>query len=145
MADDKLAEAVVPFLATQGITGQDAAWIARGCGLFKDRCSTLVELAGWLQRLVTGGQPGAEDLATHVTEAVRPALAQLADALGGAEWNKAAISAAIKQVLADTGLKMPQLAMPVRVLVMGTPQTPSLDAILELMKREDVVSRLKLV
>jgi glutamyl-tRNA synthetase len=52
---------------------------------------------------------------------------------------------AIKQVLADTGLKMPQLAMPVRVLVMGTPQTPSLDAILELMKREDVVSRLKLV
>jgi glutamyl-tRNA synthetase len=145
MADDKLAEAVVPFLATQGITGQDAAWIARGCGLFKDRCSTLVELAGWLQRLVTGGKPGAEDLATHVTDAVRPALAKLADALGGAEWNKAAISSAIKQVLADTGLKMPQLAMPVRVLVLGTPQTPSLDAILELMKREDVVSRLKLV
>jgi glutamyl-tRNA synthetase len=28
---------------------------------------------------------------------------------------------------------------------MGTPQTPSLDAILELMKREDVVARLKLV
>ena len=145
MADDKLAEAVVPFLATQGITGQDAAWIARGCGLFKDRCSTLVELAGWLQRLVTGGKPSAEDLAAHVTDAVRPALAKLADALGAAEWSKAAISAAIKQVLADTGLKMPQLAMPVRVLVLGTPQTPSLDAILELMKREDVVSRLKLV
>lgn len=145
MADDKLAEAVAPFLAAQGVTGQDTAWIARGCGLFKDRCSTLVELAGWLQRLVTGGQPGAEDLATHVTDAVRPALAKLAEALGSAEWNKAAISAAIKQVLADTGLKMPQLAMPVRVLVMGTPQTPSLDALLELMKREDVVSRLKLV
>lgn len=145
MPDDKLAEAVVPFLAAQGVTGQDTAWIARGCGLFKDRCSTLVELAGWLQRLVTGGQPSAEDLATHVTEAVRPALAKLADALGSAEWSKPAISAAIKQVLADTGLKMPQLAMPVRVLVLGTPQTPSLDAILELMKREDVVSRLKLV
>ena len=145
MADDKLAEAVAPFLAAQGVTGQDAAWLARGCGLFKDRCSTLVELAGWLQRLVTGGQPGAEDLATHVTDAVRPALGKLAEALGTAEWSKAAISAAIKQVLADTGLKMPQLAMPVRVLVMGTPQTPSLDALLELMKREDVVSRLKLV
>jgi len=145
MPDDKLAEAVLPFLAAQGVTGQDSAWIARGCGLLKDRCSTLVELAGWLQRLVTGGQPSAEDLATHVTEAVRPALAKLADALGSAEWSKPAISAAIKQVLADTGLKMPQLAMPVRVLVLGTPQTPSLDAILELMKREDVVSRLKLV
>lgn len=54
MADDKLAEAVAPFLAAQGVTGQDAVWIARGCGLLKDRCSTLVELAGWVQRLVTG-------------------------------------------------------------------------------------------
>lgn len=145
MADDKLAEAVAPFLAAQGVTGLDAARIVRGCGLFKDRCSTLVELAGWLKLLVTGGEPSAQDIATHVTDAVRPALAKLAEALGSAEWSKAAISAAIKQVLADTGLKMPQLAMPVRVLVMGTPQTPSLDAILELMKREDVVARLKLV
>ncbi|SFU84566.1 glutamyl-tRNA synthetase [Polaromonas sp. YR568] len=145
MADDKLAEVVAPFLQAQGVTGLDAARIVRGCGLFKDRCSTLVELAGWLKLLVTGGEPSAQDMATHVTDAVRPAIAKLAEALGGAEWSKAAISAAIKQVLTDTGLKMPQLAMPVRVLVMGTPQTPSLDAILELMKREDVVARLKLV
>lgn len=144
-ADDTLATLVQPFLAAQGITGVDPAWVARGCGLFKDRCSTLVELAGWLQLLVTGGKPSAEDISTHVTEAVRPAIAKLSSSLVACEWTKAAISAAIKQVLADTGLKMPQLAMPVRVLVMGTPQTPSLDAILELMKREDVVSRLKLV
>jgi glutamyl-tRNA synthetase len=134
-----------PFLAAQGVTGQDAAWIARGCGLFKDRCSTLVELAGWLQA-AGHRRPAQRRRPGHARDRCRaPALAKLADALGAAEWNKAAISAAIKQVLADTGLKMPQLAMPVRVLVMGTPQTPSLDAILELMKREDVVSRLKLV
>ena len=96
-----------------------------------------------LQLLVTGAQPSSADLQAHVTDAVRPALATLAEALSVCEWNKAAIAAAIKQVLQATGLKMPQLAMPVRVLVMGTPQTPSLDAILELMKREDVLLRLK--
>ncbi len=143
LPDETLAGLVQPYLDAKGVTGLDAAHITRGCGLFKDRCSTLVELAGWLQVLVSGGKASAEDLATHVTEAVRPALAKLADALAACEWTKAAISAAIKQVLAETGLKMPQLAMPVRVLVMGTPQTPSLDAILELMKREDVVARLK--
>ncbi|MDP3799767.1 MAG: glutamate--tRNA ligase [Polaromonas sp.] len=142
-ADDKLAELVQPFLAARGVS-LDGARMVRGCGLFKDRCSTLVELADWLQLLVTGGQPSAQDISTHVTDAVRPALGKLADALAGCEWNKAAIAAAIKQVLTETGLKMPQLAMPVRVLVMGTPQTPSLDAILELMKREDVISRLKI-
>ncbi len=142
-ADDVLVGLVQPFLVALGMTGQDPAWVARACGLFKDRCSTLVELAGWLQLLVTGGVPSSDDLATHVTDAVKPAIARLSTALSACEWSRPAIAAAIKQVLADSAMKMPQLAMPVRVLVMGTPQTPSLDAILELMTREDVLTRLK--
>ena len=142
-ADDALAAMVQPFLLAQGASGLDAERLTSGCALFKDRCSTLVELAGWLALLVSSPTPSAADLQTHVTGAVRPALDKLADTLASCEWNKAAIAAAIKQVLLDTGLKMPQLAMPVRLLVMGTPQTPSLDAVLALMTRNDVVSRLK--
>jgi glutamyl-tRNA synthetase len=33
--------------------------------------------------------------------------------------------------------------MPVRVLVMGTSQTPSLDSVLEIFSREKVIERLK--
>ncbi|MDB5966028.1 MAG: glutamyl-tRNA synthetase [Polaromonas sp.] len=141
-SDESLAAWVKPFLAPETLT-LDESRLLRGCALFKDRCSTLVELAGWLQVLVGGGQAGAEALATHVTDAVRPALASLAQALAACEWSRAGIAAAIKQVLAETGMKMPQLAMPVRVLVMGTPQTPSLDATLELMTRETVLARLQ--
>ena len=140
--DEALAGLVTPFLVEGVASSLGQARTVRACGLFKDRCSTLVELASWLQLLVTGGQAGAEHISTHVTDAVSPALVKLADALTVCEWTKAAIAAAIKQVLADAGLKMPQLAMPVRVLVMGCPQTPSLDAILELMTREDVLARL---
>ena len=143
MPDAMLAELVRPYLLAVGVEAMDQGHISRGCGLFKDRCSTLVELAGWLKLLVAAVQPSAEDLNTHVTDAVLPALAILADALAVCEWNKPSIALAIKQVLGETGLKMPQLAMPVRVLVLGTPQTPSLDAILELMNREDVLNRLK--
>ena len=151
MTDDVLANLVQPFLNIAGgiagpndIESLDETHLVRGCGLFKDRCSTLVELAGWLQLLVKGKQPSVEDINLYVTEAVRPALAKLAEVLKHCDWNKASIAAAIKQVLAETGLKMPQLAMPVRVLVMGTPQTPSLDAILELIARENVLARLKI-
>ena len=144
-ADEPLAEWVTPFLASEGFAGLDRAWLARGCGLFKDRCSTLVELAGWVKLLLTGGQAGADDISKHVTDTVRPALAGLAQALATCEWNKVAIAAVIKQVLLDSGLKMPQLAMPVRVLVMGTPQTPSLDSVLELMAREKVINKLNLI
>ena len=143
--DAELAALVLPFLARAGVTDADAAWLARGCALFKDRCATLVELSGWLKLLVTGGQAGAADIDTHVTAAVRPALAKLSQALAGCEWTRAAIAAAVKQVLFDTGLKMPQLAMAARVLLLGTPQTPSLDAVVELMERQKVVDKLNFV
>ena len=140
--DDKLAEWVAPFLQQQGVS-MDAVRATKACGLFKDRCSTLVELAGWIVLIDKGAQASAADLATHVTPAVQPALASLAKALSDCEWSKPAIAAAIKNVLTEAGLKMPQLAMPVRVLLLGTPQTPSLDAVIELMAREEVCARLK--
>ena len=41
-----------------------------------------------------------------------------------------------------SGLKMPELAMPARLLITGRTQTPSLDAVLELIGRETVLARL---
>ncbi len=86
---------------------------------------------------------GAELLAQHVTPEVLPALSELATRLEALNWERSAISAAFKETLAAHGLKMPKLAMPVRVLVTGEPQTPAIDATLELIGRDKVVSRLK--
>jgi glutamyl-tRNA synthetase len=142
LPDEQLASLVAPFVQQQGVS-MDAARTLKACALFKDRCSTLVELAGWIALIEKGAVASAEDMATHVTAAVQPALASLAKALSDCEWSKPALAVVIKQVLADAGLKMPQLAMPVRVLLLGTPQTPSLDAVIELMPRHEVIARLK--
>jgi len=88
-----------------------------------------------------GGLDG--DRATHITDAVRPALRSLAMRLRNADWNKAAINQGIKETIAEHGLKMPQLAVPVRVLVCGRVQTPSIDAVLELFSRDEVLYRLQ--
>ena len=141
MADDTLlARLVADRLAASGIQADDR--LPAICGLFKDRCDTTVALTGWAQRFYVPAQPSPEDLAQHVTEAVRPAIAELARRLAQTDWTQAAIGAAIKETLAACGLKMPALAMPVRVLVMGTPQTPSVDAVLWLQGREKVLSAL---
>ena len=141
LPDEQLVNLVAPFVQQQGVS-LDAARTLKACALFKDRCSTLVELAGWIALIEKGAVASPEDMATHVTTAVQPALATLAQALCDCEWSKPALAAVIKQVLTDTGLKMPQLAMPVRVLLLGTPQTPSLDAVIELMPRQVVLDRL---
>jgi len=140
-ADDELAGLVAKHLAKEGIAADDR--LAAICGLFKDRCDTTVALAGWARAFYVDAVPSAEDLAQHVTDVVRPALATLADKLAACEWEKAAIATALKEALSAHGLKMPQLAMPVRVLVMGTPQTPSLDAVLALQSREKILGKLK--
>ncbi|MBA3595685.1 MAG: glutamate--tRNA ligase [Polaromonas sp.] len=142
MPDDKLAEVVVPFLGDAVQAALDAPRRVAACALLKDRCSTLVELAEWMQVLVSEEPVAAEEIQAHVPAEVHPAVARLAELLADVEWSKPAIAAVIKQVLAETGLKMPQLAMPVRVLVAGRPQTPSLDALLSLMDRANVISRL---
>jgi glutamyl-tRNA synthetase len=111
--------------------------------LFKDRCDTLCVLADWVAVFYGDVNPKAEELAQHVTDAVKPALASLVNKLSAADWDKASIAAVIKEVLTEQGLKMPQLAMPVRVLVMGTAQTPTLDAVLSLCEKQKVLARLK--
>jgi glutamyl-tRNA synthetase len=141
MSDDTLAPLVQAELAKRGITTDDR--LPAICGLFKDRCDTLLVLADWATAFYNDVTPQAEDVAKHITPAVLPALDALAAKLNGlSEWDTAHVSAAFKEVLAEQGLKMPQLAMPVRVLVMGTPQTPSVDAVLWLCGKEKVLQRL---
>ena len=139
--DSQLALWVKDILSQSGIASDDR--LPAICGLFKDRCDTLCVLANWVAVFYGDVTPKAEEKAQHVTDAVKPALAMLVQKLAACEWDKAAIATVLKEVLAAQGLKMPQLAMPVRVLVMGTSQTPSLDAVLALCEKQKVLERLK--
>ena len=120
----------------------DAERLQAGCALFKDRCATTAELAEWLAMLLLPVEPKAEELAAHVTPALQPALMTLRDKLAITAWDKAAIALAMKEVLAQHQIKMPQLAPAVRVLVCGRAQTPSVDAVLALFDRKTVLERL---
>jgi glutamyl-tRNA synthetase len=139
--DAVLAQMVAPLLQKRGIAVD--ARLPAICGLLKDRCDTTVILADWAQRFYADVEPNADEVKKHITDGVRPAISMLAKMLEGIPWTREDITEAIKETLRATGLKMPQLAMPVRVLVMGTAQTPSLDAVLSLSVREKVLERLR--
>ncbi len=113
------------------------------CSLFKDRCTTTVDLAHWLSMYFGPVQASSEDTAAYLTVTIRPAVRGLADKLSTTTWNKAAISAAIKETLAEHNVKMPQLAPALRVVLCGRAQTPSVDAVLELFPKEAAIARLQ--
>ncbi len=140
-SDERLADLVQKQLTTRGITADDR--LPKICALFKDRCETTVALADWALCFYATPSRNGDEFSQHVTDAIKPAIATLVTRLQTCVWDKAGIGAAIKETLAEHSLKMPQLAMPVRVLLMGKAQTPSLDAVLELCGRDLSIQRLK--
>ncbi len=145
--DAWLAAAIRPRLIHSGVhavalAGAGAPDLAAACALLKDRAATLNELAELAHMFYADPKPRAEELAAHLTAAARPALDALAVLLKDTDWTREGIAAALKQVLSAHGLKMPQLAIPVRLLVFGLAQTPSVDACLALLAREQVIERL---
>ncbi len=111
--------------------------------LMRERAETLVQLAD-LVHVFSAAPTIAETLrAEHITPNQRT-LSHFSSTLAALPaWNKDSIAGAIQQTLKDAGLKMPQLAIPVRVAVFGTPQTPGVDAMLTVLGKVETLERLR--
>lgn len=142
--DERLAILVRPYLEKRGIAVPHAAPIDAMCGLFKSRCSTLEQLAEWLSMYFAPIEIAAIDREQHLSTAgAHRMCSALSTALGDVEWTAAGISGAMKSVLLSEGVKLPQLALPVRLKVCGRTQTPSIDQVLALFDRKTVIERLQ--
>ncbi|MBX9868758.1 MAG: glutamate--tRNA ligase [Burkholderiaceae bacterium] len=140
--NQRLADLIKPQMQNDGAEFTGAPDLAAVVALMKERANTTVELAQ--AAMLFYRQPNADQALRqqHITEAVLPAIAAYAEGCKTVDWNKAALSALMKQVLAQFNLKMPQLAMPLRLLLTGQLQTPSIDAVVALFAREVVLQRL---
>jgi glutamyl-tRNA synthetase len=137
-----LGARLVPFLGRAGLDPNAGPAPADVAALLRDRVSTLVEMADAAHYFYATPHPKPEFLAQHVPEASRAALVALHGELSGVAWTRDAIGALLKSTAAAFGLKPPQVMMPLRALVAGTPQTPAIDAVLSLIGRDVVRSRI---
>ncbi len=114
------------------------------CDLLKDRAHTLVELAEASAMFFGDIQPAPVMLTERLQGAVPKALRELQAQLPH-DFTAATVSQVMKTLLADHGLKMPQLAMALRVILLGRTETPSIDKVMEVLGREVVSARLSAV
>ena len=138
----RLADLLRPRLQARGVTVTAAPSLAAIIDLHKGRVANLNELADLAEVFYIELHPKADLLAKHLTPETLPALADFIDGLPEVAWEAAAIGALIKASVARHGLKMPKLAMPLRVLLTGLEQTPSVDAVVAIFPRETVLERL---
>ena len=138
----RLAALTEPFLIADGCKIAGGPPLLGVVALLRDRANTLRELADAAVFFYRPLESSGALRAQHYTAEIRPALADLHERLKAVVWNRAAINDAIKGVVAAHGLKMPKLAMPLRVMVTGETHTPSIDATLELIGHEQVLARM---
>ncbi|HRQ05053.1 MAG TPA: glutamate--tRNA ligase [Nitrosomonas halophila] len=143
MADDaRLAELVMPFLKARGCNPAGGLDLARVMHLLKERVSTIEELADAAVYFFRPIEPTEELKSRHFKAGIYPALQHLTGQFAAIEWKREVIHGEIKETVARHGLKFPNLAMPLRVMVTGEVQTPAIDAVLELLGREETLNRM---
>ncbi|MCX7627034.1 MAG: glutamate--tRNA ligase [Methylophilaceae bacterium] len=138
----RLAANVEKRLEARGIDTKNGPDLSAAIDLYKARVSTLNELADAVEYFYKQIHPAPELLEPYLTEEIRPVLRALAEKLATCDWSQTALHALIQQVVTENGLKFPKVAMPLRVMVTGSTQSPSVDAVLAILGREETLRRL---
>jgi glutamyl-tRNA synthetase len=110
--------------------------------LMRERAETLVQLADLVSVFTAIPKVSEELKAQHLLPNAALLAGFSAVLTGLAVWDKESIADAIQQTLKQAAIKMPQLAIPVRVAVFGTTQTPGVDAMLTILGKSETLNRL---
>jgi glutamyl-tRNA synthetase len=143
LAENSRLEGLVrKHLADRGVQVSEAPRLEAVIALYKERVATLLELADEAEVFYIEVHAAQESLDAHLLPEVLPALRELAKRFADVAWEAPALAVLIKEMLAKHNLKMPKLAMPLRVMLVGQTHTPSVDAVLALFPREIVLARI---
>ncbi len=146
----QLAHLVAPFFAAHGLMEAyekySEGWKEKLVVALQERAQTMAEMAEGALPYVAE-QVILEEKAAQkfLTQAIVPVLEQLiAKVEGASDFSKVALESVFKETLeGQPGMKMGQLAQPVRVALTGRTASPGIFDVMELLGRERVIARLR--
>jgi glutamyl-tRNA synthetase len=145
--DAALLEAVVAFLKSSGRTAMDDATQARlsqAMPGLKQRAKTLVELVDSAYYLMAERPLDFDEKAKGLlTAPARDILAKLTPRLAGVTpWRSATLEVAVRAFAEEQGLKLGQVAQPVRAALTGRATSPGVFDVLETLGQAESLARL---
>jgi glutamyl-tRNA synthetase len=146
---EQVAQALVPLLEQAGLRGVihsvSTQWLAQLVVLVKERTKTLVEMVHWVTPYFGDAVVFEEEAAKKfLTSAQAPVLTMLVGRFEAIptfskhEWEEA-----FKKLVEEEGIKMGQLAQPVRVALTGRTASPGLFEVMEVLGRDRTLLRLR--
>lgn len=145
----RLAGLLVPFLEKLGLGDAfqrySEAWKGQLIAAFRERAQTLEQMAQAVVPYVAT-EISLEDAAAKkfLTPAIAPVLEKLIGRIQALpEFSKAPLEEAFKQLIQEEGMKMGQLAQPVRVALTGGTASPGIFDVTDLLGPERTIGRLR--
>ncbi|WP_038045725.1 glutamate--tRNA ligase [Thermus caliditerrae] len=139
---EEVAERVKPFLEAAGCSWPSEAYLLRAVELMRPRFDTLKELPEKAPYLFREDYPLSEKALDKLREGL-PLLREVRPLLEAQEdWSEAALDALLRGFAQEKGLKLGQVAQPLRAALTGSLETPGLFEIMALLGKERVLSRL---
>ena len=145
----QIVRLLVPWLEQAGLKEEVKAvtpeWLAKLVVMVRERTKTLVDMVVWATPYFGRDVAMDEEAAKKfLTPAIAPLLAKLsARCEAQPRFEKEPLEATFKQFVEAEGMKMGQLAQPVRVALTGRTASPGLFDVMELLGRERTLARLK--
>ncbi|MBX2867085.1 MAG: glutamate--tRNA ligase [Acidiferrobacterales bacterium] len=142
---ERLGNELAKRLHQRGIGLCDGPKVSDVIELFRDRCTTLEDMADQVLYLYQEIE-NFDDSA--VTKHLNLDSLNLLDSFSNNlthldEWTAPQINECIKKTVADAGVKFPHLALPLRVAISGSAATPSIDQVVMMVGKERTISRIQ--
>jgi glutamyl-tRNA synthetase len=144
-----VAQALIPLLVAAGLQEQvrvvSLEWLAQLVVLVKERAKTLVEMVEWVRPYFGESVVLEEEAAKKfLTPAIAPALGKLVARFEAFPmFSKQVWEESFKKFVEEEGLKMGQIAQPVRVALTGRTASPGLFEVMEVLGRDRTLLRLR--
>ena len=141
---DLISSAIEPYLKKVVHTPIDQNLLIGAIDIHRERANHLTSLAGDIAYIFEVQKPNQQDFEKHINAEALELIKSFQASLNKIDWTKEAIHNVMNEVVTLHAIKFPKLAMPLRVLLTGIAQSPSIDAVMAILGRDETMKRLNL-
>ena len=141
---DKLAEDVQARLQVNINVASGTPDIKSVLNLYRERANNLNQLAQDIAFFYAKPQINLAEKEKHITAEILPILSEFAQQIKEVTWSAENIHSVMNALVAKHQLKFPKLAMPLRVMLTGIAQSPSIDQVMAVLGQKETLERMEL-
>ena len=141
---DRISSAIEPYLKKEVHTPIDQNLLISAIDIHRERANHLTNLAKDIAYIFEVQKPNQQDFEKHINAEALELIKSFQASLNKIDWTKEAIHNVMNEVVTLHAIKFPKLAMPLRVLLTGIAQSPSIDAVMAILGRDETMKRLNL-